>query len=105
MMLVMLGADIAAPDPVKNPKLESLKVNDDFDFEKVNTVLSSVDRSKKLTIIKGAIISQLTPLQMIGMHNFLQKCVVDIMEYVRDHPEVREDVDPEEVHNRIFTEE
>ena len=100
VLLMATGADIIAPKPVKNHILKTLEVKSNDGFELANSALSSVD-TDKADIIKGLIINNLKPSQMMSLHKFIQGCVTTILEYCQDHPEVREDVDPEGAMKRL----
>ena len=100
LLLMFTGADIVAPKPVKNHILKALEVRSNDGFELANSASSSVD-TDKADIIKGLIINNLKPSQMMGLHKFIQGCVTAILEYCQDHPEVREDVGPEEAMKRL----
>lgn len=100
LLLMSTGADIVAPKPVKNHILKALEVKSNDGFELANSALSSVD-TDKTDIIKGLIINNLKPSQMMSLHRFIQGCVTTILEYCKDHPEVREDVGPEEAMKRL----
>lgn len=100
LLLMSTGADIVAPKPVKNHILKALGVKSNDGFELANSALSSVD-TDKADLIKGLIISNLTPSQMMGLHEFIKGCVTTILEYCKDHPEERKEIDAEEAMKRL----
>ena len=101
MLLMSTGADIIAPKPLKKHILETLDLKGNDGFELANSAMSSVD-TDKADIIKGLIVNNLTPSQMVELHKFIHGCVTSILEYCKDHPENREEVNPEKVMSKLF---
>lgn len=104
MMLMASGADIVAPKELKRQAIEALELEDNSNFTGVEECLKQVkNQDEKLTIIKGIILTQLTPSQMISLHDVIHTGVTTNLEYLKDHPEERgEAPDPETVMKRLF---
>ena len=103
MLLMSMGADIVAPEPVKEPKLKALGLAENSHFDGVDKDLKQVeDRDEKLAIIKGAIISHLTPSQMMTLYKFCHDMVHAIVDYCHENPEYRQELEADEALKRIF---
>lgn len=104
MMLMASGADIVAPKELKRQAIEALELENNSNFTGVDEDLKQVkNQDEKLTIIKGIILTHLTPSQMISLHNIIHAGVKANLEYLKDHPEERgEAPDPETVMKRLF---
>lgn len=104
MMLMASGADIVAPKELKRQAIEALELENNSNFTSVDECLKQVkNQDEKLTIIKGIILTHLTPSQMISLHNIIHTGVNANLDYISDHPEERgEAPDPETVMKRLF---
>lgn len=104
MMLMASGADIVAPKELKRQAIEALELENNSNFTGVNEDLKQVkNQDEKLTIIKGIILTHLTPSQMISLHNVIHTGVTANLDYLKDHPEERgEASDPETIIKRLF---
>lgn len=104
MMLMASGADIVAPKELKRQAIEALELENNSNFTGVDEDLKQVkNQDEKLTIIKGIILTHLTPSQMISLHDVIHTGVTANLEYLKDHPEERgEAPDPETVMKRLF---
>lgn len=104
MMLMAYGADIVAPKELKRQAIEALELEDNSNFTGVDECLKQVkNQDEKLTIIKGIILTHLTPSQMISLHDVVHIGVTAHLEYLKDHPEERgEAPDTETAMKRLF---
>ena len=104
MMLMASGADIVAPKEFKRQTIEALKLENNSNFTGVDEDLKQVEnQEEKLTIIKGIILTHLTPSQMISLRDVIHTGVTVNLEYLKDHPEERgEALDPETVMKRLL---
>ena len=104
MMLMASGADIVAPKELKRQTIEALELENNSNFTGVDEDLKQVEnQDEKLTIIKGIILTHLTPSQMISLHDVIHTGVQANLEYLKDHPEERGKApDPETVMKRLF---
>ena len=90
MMLMASGADIVAPKELKRQAIEALELENNSNFTGVDKDLKQVkNQDEKLTIIKGIILTHLTPSQMISLHDTIHTGVNTNLEYLKDHPEER----------------
>ena len=104
MMLMASGADIVAPKELKRHAIKALELENNSNFTGVEECLKQVkNQDEKLTIIKGIILTHLTPSQMISLHNVINIGVKANLEYFKDHLEERGEVpDPETIMKRLF---
>lgn len=103
-LLMASGADIVAPKELKRQAIEALELEDNSNFTGVEECLKQVkNQDEKLTIVKGIILTHLTPSQMISLHDVIHTGVTANLEYLKNHPEERgEALDPETVMRRLF---
>ena len=103
MMLMASGADIVAPKELKRRAIEALELENNSNFTGVDEDLKQVEnQDEKLTIIKGIILTHLTPSQMISLHKVIRAGVLANLDYFKDHLEERgEALDPETVMKRL----
>lgn len=104
MMLMASGADIVAPKELKRQAIEALELENNSNFTGVDDDLKQVkNQDEKLTIIKGIILTHLTPSQMMSLYDVIHTGVTAHLEYLTDHPEERGEVpDPKTVMKRLF---
>lgn len=103
-LLMSMGADIVAPKQVKESKLKALGLIENSHFDGVDGNLKQVeDRDEKLAIIKGAIISHLTPSQMMALHVFCHDMVQAILDYCHENPKYRQELETDEIFKRIIS--
>lgn len=104
MTLMASGADIVAPKELKRQAIEALELEDNSNFTGVDEDLKQVEnQDEKLTIIKGIILTHLTPSQMMSLHEVIHIGVTANLEYLKDHPEERgEAPDLETALKRLF---
>lgn len=88
IMLMASGADIVAPKELKRQAIKALGLERNSDFAIINDVLKQVkNQEEKSTIIKGIILTHLTPSQMLSMHEVISAGVTANLEYLKAHPE------------------
>ena len=104
MMLMASGADIVAPKELKRQAIEALELENNSNFTGVDEYLKQVkNQDEKLTIIKGIILTHLTPSQMISLHDVIRIGITAQLKYLKDHPEEGgEAPDTETVMKRLF---
>ena len=103
-MLMASGADIVAPKELKRQAIEALELEDNSNFASVEECLKQVkNQDEKLAIVKGIILTHLTPSQMISLHEVIHIGVKANLEYLKDHPEEKgEAPDIETAMKRLF---
>lgn len=88
MMLMASGADIVAPKELKRQTIKALGLEDNDDFVDIDVDLKQVEnQDEKLTIIKGIILTHLTPSQMMSLYDVIHNGIKTNLEYLKDHPE------------------
>ena len=104
MMLMASGADIVAPKELKRQAIEALELENNSNFTGVDKDLKQVkNQDEKLTIIKGIILTHLTPSQMISLQDVIHIGIKANLEYLKDHPDERDKApDPETIIKRLF---
>lgn len=104
MMLMASGADIVAPKELRRQAIEALELEDNNNFTGVDKILKQVkNQDEKLTIIKGIILTHLTPSQMLNLREVIEIGVRAHLKYLRAHPEEKgEPLDPETTMKRLF---
>jgi hypothetical protein len=87
-----------------NAQSGEMELENNSNFIGVDEDLKQVkNQDEKLTIIKGIILTHLTPSQMISLHDVIHIGVQVNLEYLKDHPEERGKApDPETVMKRLF---
>lgn len=102
MMLMASGADIVAPDELKEQATDFLGLKDNTRFKNLSDSLKNVNQEEKATFIKGLILTCLTPTQMMSLHQTIKTGISAQLEYIHDHPEEKgESLDPEIVMKRL----
>lgn len=104
IMLMASGADIVAPKELKRQAIEALELEGNSDFATIDYVLEQVkNQEEKLTIIKGIILTHLTPSQMISLHDVIHTGVTANLNYLKAHPEEKgETPDSRTIMKRLF---
>lgn len=94
-LLKLSGAD-RIPTEVKNHVLEDLGLSTpDSLLAFTGHKLDEEEAEKKLNFIKGLMVSQLRPSQLISLHLFIREIVTGAMENMAKNPEQREEVSME----------
>jgi hypothetical protein len=96
VLLMSSGADIVAPKEVKDSKLEVLGLTGEegFEYEAVAKILNNIVPYKRVNVLKAAIATTLTPSEMMEVIDDTRESVKSILEYTKDHPESREEINP-----------
>ena len=96
VLLVSSGADIVAPKEVKDSKLEVLGLTGEegFEYEAIAKILNNIVPYKRVNVLKAAIATTLTPSEMMEVVDDARESVKSILEYTKDHPESREEINP-----------
>lgn len=94
-LLKLAGAD-RIPTEVKDHVLEDLGLSTpdsllSFTIHK----LDEEEAEKKLDFIKGLMVSQLLPSQLMGLHSFIRNIIDSSLESMAEHPEQKEKVSME----------
>lgn len=94
-LLKLAGAD-RIPTEVKDHVLEDLELSTpdsllSFTIHK----LDGEEDERKLNFIKGLMVSQLLPSQLMSLHSFIREIVTGAMENMAKNPEQREEVSME----------
>lgn len=94
-LLKLSGADKISAE-VKDQVLEDLGLSTpDSLFAFTSHKLDEKEAGKKLNFIKGLMVSQLLPSQLMSLHSFIRKIVTGAMENMAKNPEQREKVSME----------
>lgn len=94
-LLKLSGGD-KIPAKVKDHILEDLGLSDSDLLAFTNHKLDEEeDDEKKLNFIKGLMVSQLHPSQLMGLHLFIRDIITGSMESMAEHPEQRDKVSVE----------
>lgn len=94
-LLKLSGAD-RIPTEVKDHVLEDLGLSTpDSLLAFTGHKLDEEEAEKKLNFIKGLMVSQLRPSQLISLHSFIREIVTGAMENMAKNPEQREEVSME----------
>ena len=96
VLLMSSGADIVAPKEVKDSKLEVLGLTGEegFEYEAVAKILNNIVPYKRVNVLKAAIATTLTPSEMMEVVDDARESIKRILEYMKDHPESREEINP-----------
>jgi len=97
-LLKLSGGD-KVPAGVKDHVLKDLGLSDSnllaFTSQKLDE--EGNDDEKKLNFIKGLMVSQLHPSQLMGLHSFIRDVVTGSMESMAENPEQRDEVSVEKL--------
>lgn len=97
-LLKLSGAD-KIPTEVKSRMLKDLGLSDSnllaFTSQKLDE--EGNDDEKKLNFIKGLMVSQLHPSQLMGLHSFIRDIITGSMESMAENPEQRDEVSVEKL--------
>lgn len=93
-LLKLSGAD-KIPAEVKDHVIEDLGLSASKLFSSTNYELNEEEADKKLNFIKGLMVSQLLPSQLMSLHPFIREIVTGAMENMAKNPEQKENVSME----------
>ena len=88
-LLKLSGADKISAE-VKDQVLEDLGLSASKLLSFTNYKLDEEEAEKKLNFIKGLMVSQLCPSQLMSLHSFIREIVTGAMENMAKNPEQRE---------------
>lgn len=95
LLLKLSGADKISAE-VKDQVLEDLGLSTpDSLFAFTSHKLDEEEAERKLNFIKGLMVSQLLPSQLMSLHPFIRKIITGAMENMAKNPEQREEVSME----------
>lgn len=93
-LLKLSGAD-KIPTEVKDHVLEDLGLSASKLFFFTNYKLDEEEAEKRLNFIKGLMVTQLLPSQLMSLHSFIREIVTGAMKNMAKNPEQREEVSME----------
>ena len=93
-LLKLSGAD-RIPAEVKDQVLENLGLSTSDLLAFTSHKLDEEEAERKLNFIKGLMVSQLLPSQLMNLHLFIREIVTGAMENMTKNPEQREEVSME----------
>lgn len=101
-LLKLSGADKITAE-VKDQVLEDLGLSTpDFLFAFTSHKLDEEEAEKKLDFIKGLMVSQLLPSQLMSLHSFIREIVTGAMENMAKNPEQREEISMEALLKNMY---
>lgn len=103
LLLMSTGADIKAPQEVKDAVVEAFGLQENRSFEKIDAILSiEENKEKAFDIISAIILTHLTPTEMIQVHKVCHTGIKAILNYTKVHPECKKRPEPEEAINKVL---
>lgn len=93
-LLKLSGAD-KIPAEVKDQVFEDLGLSTSDLLAFTSHKLDEEEAEKKLNFIKGLMVSQLLPSQLMSLHSFIREIVTGVMKNMAKNPEQREEVSME----------
>ena len=93
-LLKLSGAD-RIPTEVKDHVFEDLGLSTSDLLAFTSHKLDEEEAEKKLNFIKGLMVSQLLPSQLMSLHSFIREIVTGAMKNMAKNPEQREEVSME----------
>lgn len=100
-LLKLSGADKITAE-VKDQVLEDLGLSASKLLSFTNDKLDEEEAEKKLDFIKGLMVSQLLPSQLMSLHSFIREIVTGTMENMAKNPEQREKVSMEALLKNMY---
>ena len=100
-LLKLSGAD-KIPAEVKDQVLEDLGLSTSDLLAFTSHKLDEEKAEKKLNFIKGLMVSQLLPSQLMSLHSFIREIVTGAMENIAKNPEQREEVSMEALLKNMY---
>ena len=101
-LLKLSGAD-KIPVEIKDQVLEDLGLSTlDSLFAFTSHKLDEEEAEKKLNFIKGLMVCQLLPSQLMSLHSFIREIVTGAMENMAKNPEQREEVSMEALLKNMY---
>ena len=100
-LLKLSGAD-KIPTEVKDHVIEDLGLSASKLLSFTNYKLDEEEAEKKLNFIKGLMVAQLCPSQLMSLHSFIHEIVTGAMENMAKNPEQREEVSMEALLKNMY---
>lgn len=100
-LLKLSGADKITAE-VRDQVLEDLGLSASKLLSFTNDKLDEEEAEKKLNFIKGLMVSQLLPSQLMGLHLFIREIVTGAMKNMAKNPEQREEVSMEALLKNMY---
>ena len=100
-LLRLSGAD-KIPAEVKDQVLEDLGLSTSDLLAFTSHKLNEEEAEKKLNFIKGLMVSQLLPSQLMSLHSFIREIVTGAMENMAKNPEQKEEVSMEALLKNMY---
>lgn len=97
LLLKTMGADILTPKIIADEKIKKLNLEKSEQYADIAIIASNLDNKEVLNIIKALAITKLRVSDFTKISRYLRNLSTIVLEYARDHPEVREEVCPEEL--------
>lgn len=98
-LIMLMGANILAPEELRDKKVAELKVENNESLANILIEMHNLDEDEKLTIVEAIVIFTLKPIQCIHLAEYTRNHLNDIVQYAQAHEEVREEVSPEDLLN------
>lgn len=103
LLLMSTGADIKAPQEVKDAVVEAFGLQENKSFEKIDAILNKEENKEKaFDIISAIILTHLTPTEMMQVHKVCHTGIDAILNYTKVHPECRKRPEPEEAVSKVL---
>lgn len=104
LLLCVTGADIVAPEAIVEPKLAQFKeitITDDSVID-TSCVFAGMDSSTARTELVKLLSMRFLPLtNVIELHDFLSDYIMEMIDYIHEHPECKEEKSQEEVMQKM----
>ena len=97
LLLKAMGADILTPKIIADERIKKLNLEKNEQYADIAIIASNLDNKEILNIIKALAITKLRVSDFTKISRYLRNLSTTVLEYVRDHPEVREEASPEEL--------
>lgn len=103
LLLMSIDADIKAPQEIKDAVVEAFGLQKNKSFEKIDAILNKEENKEKaFDIISAAILTHLTPTEMMQVHKVCHTGIDAILNYTKVHPECRKRHEPEEAVGKVL---
>ena len=103
LLLMSTGADIKAPQKVKDAAVEAFGLQENKSFEKIDAILNKKENKKKaFDIISAIILTHLTPTEMMKVHKVCHTGINAILDYTKVHPECRKRPEPKDAISKVL---
>lgn len=84
-------------------KLNALGLTDEegFEYEAMVQILNKVSSKKRVKLLQACVANTLTPTQMMDLRDDSQESMSKMLDYLKEHPESRQEISPEEVLDKL----